>query len=336
MFSLFRSKPIRPNHPKPKIRSLEPLESRHLMAADPLPVLMVIANQDFYYQEYGDTRQSLENAGLKVQVAATTTAASSPHAGSGQGAASGLVTPDVPLSQADASDYSAIVFVGGWGASSYQYAFSGTYANAAYNGDTATKAAVNDLVNEMLDDDKPVAAICHGVSVLAWARVDGVSPLAGKHVAAYAGGSPGVTIDGVTYAPGALPTRWHIETNGGIQFTSGSIGDPATATDDVWVDGRIITGENYDSAAQFGRVVGQEVIKLNNAANPPVVEKIEYDRGGAQRSMIRSLTVTFSEPVQFDAGGIQVTKLGIGGGNVALRAARSLVGGKTDVRVTFL
>jgi hypothetical protein len=36
------------------------------------------------------------------------------------------------LGGADAADYSAIVFVGGWGSSSYQYAFSGTYYNSAY------------------------------------------------------------------------------------------------------------------------------------------------------------------------------------------------------------
>lgn len=334
MFSLFRQRPI-PVRPKSKLRGLEALESRHLMAADPLPVLMVIANQDFYYQEYGDTRQSLEQAGLKVEVAATTASPASPHAGSGQGAGSGRVTPDVALSQADASDYSAIVFVGGWGASSYQYAFSGTYQNAAYNGDAATKAAVNDLVNDFVAQDKYVTAICHGVSALAWARVDGVSPLAGKHVTAYEGGSPAVTINGVAYANGAIPTRWHIETNGGIHFTSGAIGNPATAADDVWVDGKIITGQNFESARQFGRVVGQEVIKANNAANPPVVEKIQYEGGAAQRSMVRSLTVTFSEQVQIDAGAIQVTKLGVGGGNVAVRTYKTLVDGKTMLRVTF-
>jgi len=39
------------------------------MAADPLPVLMVLADrQDFYYQEYGDTRASLEAAGVPVRV----------------------------------------------------------------------------------------------------------------------------------------------------------------------------------------------------------------------------------------------------------------------------
>jgi putative intracellular protease/amidase len=335
MFSLFRQRPIRPTRPKPRLRSLEALETRNLMTASPSPVLMVIANQDFYYQEYGDTRQSLEEAGLTVKVAATTTAASSPHAGSGQGSGSGLVTPDITLSQADASDYSAIVFVGGWGASSYQYAFSGTYANAAYNADATTKAAVNELVNDFVAQDKYVTGLCHGVTALAWARVDGVSPLAGKQVAAYEGGSPAVTIDGVTYADGAIPTRWHIETNGGIQFTSGAIGDPATVADDVWVDGKIITGQNFNSARQFGRVVGHEVIEANNAANAPVVEKIEYAGGAAQRSMVRSLTVTFSGVVTLDAGAIQVAKLGESGGSVATRVARSLVDGKTVLRVTF-
>ncbi len=45
------------------------------------------------------------------------------------------------------------------------------------------KQIVNNLINDFLDQDKHVAAICHGVTVLAWARVDGVSPLAGKQVA---------------------------------------------------------------------------------------------------------------------------------------------------------
>ena len=41
------------------------LESRDLLAADPLPVLMVLADrQDFYYREYGETRIGLEAAGM--------------------------------------------------------------------------------------------------------------------------------------------------------------------------------------------------------------------------------------------------------------------------------
>jgi putative intracellular protease/amidase len=228
-----------------------------MMASDPLPVLMVIANQDFYYQEYSHTRLSLEEAGLDVAVAATTTNPSTPHPNSGQGSESGVVTPDLALSNVEASDYSAIVFVGGWGSSSYQYAFEGTYANSAYNGDLAAKAAVNGLINDFVADEKVVAAVCHAVTVLAWARVDGQSLLEGKTVAGYELSGPVATIDGQTYSP---LSRWNVEVNGGTQLAERSIGDPATATDDVWIDGKIITGQNFDSARQFGRVVADEVL----------------------------------------------------------------------------
>lgn len=218
----------------------------------PPPVLMVIANQDFYYQEYADTRASLEAAGLEVVVAATTTETATPHANSGQGDGSGHVTPDLALSDANADDYSAIVFVGGWGAASYQYAFEGTYNNGSYNSTEELKSTVNDLINDFVDQDKYVSAICHGVSVLAWARVDGVSPISGKTVSAWANTSPGSDTAFHT-------TRQEIEYNGGSMVQSGSIGDPTTATDDVIVDGRIITAENYDSAAMFGQVLGDAI-----------------------------------------------------------------------------
>lgn len=222
------------------------------VADEPMPVLMVIANQDFYYQEYGDTRQSIEAAGLEVVVAATTTEVARPHANSGEGTDGGFVTPDLALSDVDASDYSAIVFVGGWGASSYQYAFEGTYNHGVYNSTDALKTTVNDLVNDFVSQDKYVAAICHGVSVLAYARVDGESLLDGKTVSAWAGSAP--SSDQPIYT-----TRQNIELNGGTMVASGSVGDPTTVQDDVIVDGRIITAENYDAAAMFGQVISELV-----------------------------------------------------------------------------
>ena len=52
----------------------ESLEPREVFSADPLPVLLVTADErDFYFQEYHDTRHSLEAAGLEVVVAASTT-----------------------------------------------------------------------------------------------------------------------------------------------------------------------------------------------------------------------------------------------------------------------
>lgn len=254
---------------------IESLESRDLFAADTLPVLMVIADQqDFYYQEYGDTRASIEAAGLEVQVAATTTNPSTPHAGSGQGAESGVVVPDLSLASVDADDYSAIVFVGGWGSSMYQYDFPGDYSNNRYDGDLATKQIVNNLIGDFLDSDKHVAAICHGVTVLAWARVDGVSPLDGKLVSVPYIGSPAGIYNGQWYNRFELGQYEQAVANGAIANTaSGQYGDPTTVADDVIVDGRIITAENYDAALYFGQVIAQEVLAAAESGEDPPVEE---------------------------------------------------------------
>lgn len=270
------SRPVRRFQP-----TLEALEARELLSASPtvlasqlaapssappaaavgqpLPVLEVIANQDFYYKEYADTRESLEQAGLTVQVAAGTLASCRPHANSGQGTNSGIVQPDVALPSVSASNYSAVVFIGGYGPSAYQYQFPGTYVNAAYNGTPALRAATNQLITDFVHQGKYVTAICHGVSVLAWARVDGVSPLQGKHVTAFEGVSPTYrAADGTTVAN--PPDRWNAEINGATVSVARSIGDIRTATDDVTVDGHIITAENWDSARMFGQVVADHVL----------------------------------------------------------------------------
>ncbi|MCA9056592.1 MAG: DJ-1/PfpI family protein, partial [Planctomycetaceae bacterium] len=131
-------------------------------------VLLVIANQDFFYREYGDPRQELERAGVKVTVAAGRKAPCRPHQNSGEGGDGGVVQPDLALANVRSQDFDAILFSGGWGASAYQFAFPGRYSNAAYNGDRQVKTEVNRLINEFLGQDKYVCALCNGVSILAW------------------------------------------------------------------------------------------------------------------------------------------------------------------------
>jgi putative intracellular protease/amidase len=217
------------------------------------PILIVISNQDFWYADFSATRASLEARGLDVVVGAATTDTAYPQ---DQGTAA-TVMPDIALADVNAADYSAIVFVGGWGASSYQYDFPGTYNEPDYRPDPRFARLLNDLLGDFVARGRHVAAICHGVSVLAWARVDGVSPLRGRTVAGYAGSSPGFRLDGVKYPDGEVPLRWHLEMNGANVLTSGAIGDPLSTTDDVWVDGKIITAENYDSASRFAEVIAQ-------------------------------------------------------------------------------
>lgn len=291
---------------------VEGIESRLLPA--PLPVLMVIADQqDFYYMEYNNTRISLEAKGVPVVVAATTTNPSKAHSGSGQGTGSGIVTPNIALAAANAADYSAIVFVGGWGASMYQYAFNdpdlnGTtdnyYFNTNYNGDAnlnddviaPQKVKVNSLINELLAADKPVAGICHGTTVLAWARVNGVSPVNGKHITVpHTDGTPGMFFAGANYSGGyAQGQYFQALANGAIvSATGGQIGNPTTTADDVVVDGRIITAENQHSATYFGTVVANEVL----ASTPPAVANVSVNGGAVQRSRVTSLAVTFDTAV---------------------------------------
>jgi putative intracellular protease/amidase len=213
-------------------------------------VLIVIANYHFFYREYGDPRQELERAGATVTVAAGRKAACRPHEGSGQGSDGGVVQADVALSDVKAADYDAVLFSGGWGASAYQFAFNGRYNDPPYNGDRAVKTQVNRVINEFVKQDKYVCALCNGVSVLAWARVDGESPLKGKRVCAPVRQAAAGIYNGQQAQPSC---RWHPETNGAVLSPAGAIGQPGTAADDVLVDDKIITGEDDISAREMGR-----------------------------------------------------------------------------------
>lgn len=244
--------PITP-HPAPSVTgtpSRPPGSPARPSNASGKRVLIVIANQDFFYREYGEPREELERAGIQVVVAAGRKAASRPHDGSGQGSDGGVVMPDIALADVRASDYDAILFSGGWGSSMYQFAFRGRYNNAVYNGDAKTKAEVNRIINEFLAEDKYVAALCNAVSVLAWARVDGKSPLQGKRVCAPTREAASGIYNGRQAQPSC---RWHPETNGAVLSPAGAVGDPTTNRDDVLVDGRIITGEDDPSAREMGR-----------------------------------------------------------------------------------
>lgn len=216
-------------------------------------VLIVIANQDFFYREYHDPRQALEQAGIQVEVAAGRKQMCYPHANSGQ-QGSGAVMPDFAIAEVDSRQYDAIMFSGGWGSSMYQYAFEGSYHNAVYNGDSQIKAAVNRLLNEFIQQDKYVGALCHGVSVLAWARVNNRSILQGRRAV----GSPRQSPSGIYNGRRDQPlSRWNAEVNGARLTPIRSIGNPGTSADDVLVDGKLITGEDDNSALLFGQTLAR-------------------------------------------------------------------------------
>ena len=219
-------------------------------------VLMVIANDGFFYREYADPRQELERAGFTVEVAAARRAPCRPHANSGQGGSSGIVQPDLAITDVDPARYRAILFSGGWGSSMYQYAFEGRYNNAAYNGDRRTKEATNRLINTFVEQDKYVCALCHGVSILAWSRVNGRSLLAGRRATGPTRSGPAGIYNGRQSQP---PSRWNSEVNGARMVPPNSVGNPRTAADDVVIDGKIMTGQDDITAREMGRQLAQHL-----------------------------------------------------------------------------
>lgn len=222
----------------------------------PLPILIVIAPLDFNYQEYADVTHQLRKNGIKPITASVSTQPAIPQ----DRDRSKTITPDISLEEVQASEHSSIVFVGGYGSAMYQYDFRPLTQNSLqYQSDIKTLNIVNTLINDFLRQQKPVSAISHGVTVLAWARVDGESPINGRVVAAWAGGGPGFTSHERIFPDSTVPTRWHIEINGGIMPLSAAIGDPLSSHDDVWVDGKIITAENYQAAATLARVLAGQI-----------------------------------------------------------------------------
>lgn len=217
-------------------------------------VLIVIANHHFFYREYGDPSAECERAGFKVTVAAGRKGVCRPHSGSGEGPDGGVVQAELALADVKVDDLDALLFSGGWGASAYQFAFNGRYNEAGYNGDKAIKSAANRVINDFIAKDKYVCALCNGVSVLAWARVDGKSPLSGKRVCAPTREAPAGVYNG---RPAQPSCRWHPESNGALLSPAGTIGRPGTAEDDVLVDGKIVTGEDDISAREMGRRIVQ-------------------------------------------------------------------------------
>lgn len=104
---------------------------------------------------------------------------------------------------------------------------------------------------------RPPVAMDHAVTVLAWARVDGVSPLQQSPASL----SAGTTRD---YSAIVFVGGWGASSYQ-YAFNDPSLAShqPQRAQDDVVVDGRIITAENYDAAeiASHGYI---RIKKLNS------------------------------------------------------------------------
>lgn len=152
------------------------------------PVLMVVPQQGFLHREVDEPRRALEAAGWPVVVASEAVGTCTPftlYGYTGQAVAATARIQDL-----QAQDFSALVVPGGWGASRLAQSPL-TYLDAAYRRQAGPALAVERLLREFRQAQRPTLGICHGMTVLAWARTqDGQPFLAGQSFTASQLGAP--------------------------------------------------------------------------------------------------------------------------------------------------
>ncbi len=133
-------------------------------------VLMVIAPENFRDEELFETKEVLDAAGLQTTIASV-------QKGVCNGKLGGKANAAIALSDAKASDYAAVVFVGGMGSEVY---FKDPVAH--------------DLAWEMYADGKIVSAICIAPVILANAGL-----LKGRKATVYSDGAETLKTNGADY-----------------------------------------------------------------------------------------------------------------------------------------
>ncbi len=131
----------------------EPVPAAPVLAAP--RILLVIPHEEFWYPDYAAVRRALEGAGARVIVAASSLTPAQPD----PSLPGHPVTPDVLLADARAADLDAVVFC------------SGMDGLREFLANRPAARQSSELIRQMMDEGKSVAAIGMGTVVLADARV---------------------------------------------------------------------------------------------------------------------------------------------------------------------
>jgi hypothetical protein len=91
--------------------------------------------------------------------------------------------------------------------------------------------------------------------------------------------------------------------------------------------------DSFTYEANDGTVDSAAATVSITVTNAPGVKSVVFNDGSAQRSIIRSITVTFDTLVTFDTGAFRLTRTG--GGSPSITRTISQVNGETVVVLTF-
>lgn len=151
-------------------------------------VAMVIAQNNFRDEELFEPKMILEKAGIEVKIASTTLKTA-------KGALGGKITPDILINNINLSDFAAIIFIGGTGASQYW-----------------DDPISHELIKQALGRNRIVAAICIAPVTLAKAGI-----LKGKRATVWASEAEQIKAEGANYTGRAVEKDGNIITASGPQ-----------------------------------------------------------------------------------------------------------------------
>ncbi|MDO8507084.1 MAG: DJ-1/PfpI family protein [bacterium] len=112
-----------------------------------MKALFILPHYDFDDDEYFQTKEALEAAGIRTEVCST-------HLSEAQGRFKKIVKPDFLVDDVESEDFDAFVFVGGNGATELYHNID-----------------IQNLVNDILLDHKVIALIGEAVPILYYANV---------------------------------------------------------------------------------------------------------------------------------------------------------------------
>jgi len=138
-------------------------------------VLMVLANRDFRDEEYLETFEALNAAGIGVKIASSTNEDC-------VGVGGTIISTNYTLDEVDASQFDALVLIGGIGMEGYLH-----------------DETVHKIAKSFANAKKLIAAICWAPAILANAGL-----LVGKMDTSWSGASEDLTSHGATYTGSPL------------------------------------------------------------------------------------------------------------------------------------
>jgi hypothetical protein len=163
------------------------------------------------------------------------------------------------------------------------------------------------------------------------------------------GGAP-VTVSVVLQSPPTAdvtitldPGQYLTSSAAVLTFTASNWNVPQTVTvgavDDSYYQGTHPGTLSFNAASADvryqGFVIPSVTATITDNDTAPRIESVQINDGSDQRSMVRTLQVTFDRAVLVEAGAFEMTQTGVNGGPVAVSYTLALVSGKTVATLTF-